>query len=125
MKRTDRPLETEPALRNFDLALVKKSVRQLTATTEAKPKARRRKHKKRTTRDSDDDDGDEEGDVIESKAVGRYVAQVHSIPMEYLARLENKLSAEGVEHHRGLGNVQWPPLLNFGTTDIIITTHAP
>ncbi|ELR11327.1 uncharacterized protein ACA1_190240 [Acanthamoeba castellanii str. Neff] len=113
----------KPALRNFDLALVKKSVRQKVPTTKPKPRRKRRatrksgKKKRRRGEDDETEDDDEEDeddeDVIGGKNLSRYVAQVHSIPMEYLARLESRLSDEAVPHHRGLGNVQWPPLLNF------------
>ncbi len=104
---------------------MKKSVRQQVPA--AKPKLRRKrrvprkssKTKRRRGEDdeTEDDDDEEDEDVIGGKNLSRYVAQVHSMPMEYLARLESRLSNEAVPHHRGLGNVQWPPLLNFGTPD--------
>jgi len=105
---------------------VKKSVRQQVPAAKPKPRRKGRvtrkssKKKRRRGEDDeteDDDDDDEDEDVIGGKNLSRYVAQVHSIPMEYLARLESRLSDEAVPHHRGLGNVQWPPLLNFGTPD--------
>jgi hypothetical protein len=104
---------------------VKKSVRQQVPTTKPKPRRKgrvtRKSSKKKRRRGGDDetedDDDEEDEDVIGGKNLSRYVAQVHSIPMEYLARLESRLSDEAVPHHRGLGNVQWPPLLNFGTPD--------
>lgn len=122
IKAINFSMRAEPALRNFDLALVKKSLQGNASASSPIVKGKHPKghsqgkkkgQQKVTKRKSQVDESDKE-DTIGTKNLEHFLAQIFSIPTEHLERLEKRFDEEGVLHVRGLSNVQWPPLLNFG-----------